>query len=62
MHSILKTVRLDLVRIDRRCRGMICRGRGMVGRGRSRGMVDRCRRVVRGIPSLSEDCWQKSSN
>ena len=41
---------------------MICRGRGMVARGRSRGMVDRCRRVVWGVPSLAEDCWQKSSN
>ena len=64
VHSILKTVRLGLVRIDRRGRGMVGGGRGMVcrGRGRSRGMVDRCRRVVRGVPSLSEDYWQKCSD
>ena len=59
VHSILKTVRLGLVRIDRRSRGMVGRCRG---RGRSRGVVDRCRGVVRGVSSLSEDCWQKSSN
>ena len=64
VHAILKTVRLGLIRIDRRSRGMVGRCRCMVcrGRGRSRGMVDRCRRVVRGVPSLSEDYWQKSSD
>ena len=64
VHSILKTVRLGLIRVDRRSRGMIGRCRGVVGRcrSRSRGVVNRCRVVVRGVPSLSEDCWQKSSN
>ena len=64
VHSILKTVRLGLIRVDRRSRGMIGRCRGVVGRcrSRSRSVVNRCRVVVRGVPSLSEDCWQKSSN
>ena len=61
VYSILKTVRLGLVRVDR-CRGVVGRCRGVVGRCRSRGVVNRCRVVVRGVPSLSEDCWQKSSN
>ena len=62
VHSIFKAVRLGLVRVDRRSRGVIGRCRGMVCRCRSRGVVDRCRVVVRGVPSLSKDCWQKSSN
>ena len=66
VHSIFKAVRLGLVRVDRRSRGVIGRCRGMVcrcrSRSRSRGVVDRCRVVVRGVPSLSKDCWQKSSN
>ena len=68
MHSILKTVWLGLVRVDRyggmvsRCRSMIRRCRGMVCRSRSmgRGVVNRGRGVVRGVPSLTKDCRQKS--
>ena len=62
VHSILKTVRQGLIRIDRRSRGMVGRGRCMVGRCRGRSVVNWCRRVVRGVSSLSEDCWQKSSD
>ena len=78
VHSILKTVWLGLVRVDRcrsvvgRGRGVVSRDRGVVGRGngvigrgvvgRGRGVVNRRRGMVRGVPSLSKDCRQKSSN
>ena len=66
VHSILKTVRLGLVRVDR-CRSVVGRGRGVVSRdrgvvGRGRGVVNRCRGMVRGVPGLSKDCRQESSN
>ena len=71
VHSILKTVWLGLVRVDRcrsvvgRCRGVVSRDRGVVGRGvvgRGRGVVNRRRGMVRGVPGLSKDCRQESSN
>ena len=52
VHSILKTVRLGLVRVDR-CRGVV---------GRSRGVVNRRRGMVRRVPSLPKNSRQKSSN
>ena len=59
VHSILKTVRLRLLRVDR-CRSVVSRDRGVVGRGR--GVVNRRRGMVRGVPGLSKDCRQESSN
>ena len=59
VHSILKTVRLGLVRVDR-CRNVVGRCRCVVGR--SRGVVNWRRGMVRRVPSLSKDCRQKSSN
>ena len=60
MYSIFKAVGLRLIGVDRMSRGVIFRCWSVVGRNRS--MVYRCRGVVRGIPSLSKDHWQKTSN
>ena len=60
MYSIFKAVGLRLIGVDRMSRGVIFRCWSVVGRNRS--MVYRCRGVVGGIPSLSKDHWQKTSN